>query len=397
MMAHRINPREADPDSRLLRKFVQPEFIFGPAARKLAGHYAKNLAARRVLVVTDPGVIAAGWTRDVTESLEEAGLTYIVYDRVTPNPRSEEVMGGAAVYREGDCDVIVAVGGGSPMDCAKGIGIVSSNGGHILEFKGIDQISIPMPPLICIPTTGGTSADVSQFAIITDEGQRNKIAIVSKAVIPDLSLIDPVTLITMPAQLTAYTAIDALTHGIEAFVSSANSPITDLHALEAIRLIASNLIEAIQNPDDVELRTKIMLGSLHAGIAFSNASLGATHAMAHSLGGLLDIAHGQCNAGLLGHVVAFNFAAAGARYRRIGEAMGLKLGKMTLKDQKADILRKVRELREAVQVNTGLESLGVSGADIPVLAGKAIKDLCMVTNPRRPNQRDIEVIYEDAL
>ncbi len=396
-MAHRINPRDAGPDSRSLRKFAQPEFIFGPAARKLAGLYAKNFSARRVLVVTDPGVIAAGWTGDVTESLEAAGLAYIVYDSVTPNPRSAEVMAGAAVYRKGDCDVIIAVGGGSPMDCAKGIGIVSSNGGHILEFEGIDRISIPMPPLICIPTTGGTSADVSQFAIITNEQERNKIAIISKAVIPDLSLIDPVTLITMPAYLTACTAFDALTHGIEAFVSTANSPITDLHALEAIRLIASNLVETMQNPDDVELRTKIMLGSLHAGIAFSNASLGATHAMAHSLGGFLDIAHGESNAALLDHVVAFNFPAAGARYRRIGEAMGLKLGKMALKDQKADILHKVQELREAAQINVDLEAFGVSGADIPVLAEKAIKDLCMVTNPRRPNKRDVEVIYEEAL
>ncbi|SPF50536.1 Alcohol dehydrogenase 2 [Syntrophobacter sp. SbD1] len=329
--------------------------------------------------------------------LAALGLTYIVYDRVTPNPRSEEVMAGAAVYHAEGCDVIIAVGGGSPIDCAKGIGIVSSNGRHILEFEGIDQIAVPMPPLICIPTTGGTSADVSQFAIITNVEQRNKIAIVSKAVIPDLSLIDPVTLLSMPPYLTACTALDAMTHGIEAFVSSANSPITDLHALEGIRLIASNLLETLQNPNDVELRTKIMQGSLHTGIAFSNASLGAAHAMAHSLGGYLDIAHGECNAVLLDHVVDFNFAAASARYRQIGEAMGLKLGKMPLKDQKADIMSRIQELRKAAQVNTGLEELGVSGADVPVLAGKAIKDICMVTNPRHPNQRDVEAVYEEAL
>ena len=173
--------------------------------------------------------------------------------------------------------------------------------------------------------------------------KETKIAIVSKAVIPDLSLIDPVTLLTMPPYLTACTALDALTHGMEAFVSRANSPITDLHALEAIRLISSNLLRHDENPDDVELRTKIMLGSLHAGIAFSNASLGATHAMAHSLGGLLDLAHGECNAALLDHVVEFNFPAAGERYRQIGKAMGLKLGKMALKEGKADILHKVQE------------------------------------------------------
>jgi len=254
-----------------------------------------------------------------------------------------------------------------------------------------------MPPLICIPTTGGTSADVSQFAIITSEQKRSKIAIVSKAVVPDLSLIDPVTLTTMPSRLTASTGLDALTHGIEAFVSSASSPITDLHALEAIRLISSNLVESMQHPDNLELRTRVMQGSLHAGMAFSNASLGATHAMAHSLGGLLDIAHGECNSVLLDHVIDFNFEATGVRYRRIGEAMGLKLGKMAVKEQKADILRRIRELREAVQVSGGLRVLGVSKADIPVLARKAVKDVCMVTNPRHPNQRDIEVIYDEAL
>ncbi len=396
-MAHEPSPRETALDLRSLRKFDQPEFIFGRAARKLAGQYAKNFAARGVLVVTDPGVMAEGWTGDVTHSLEEVGLTYIVYDKVSPNPRSQEVMAGVAVYRQGGCDVIIAVGGGSPIDCAKGIGIVSSNERHILEFEGIDQIRIPMPPLICIPTTGGTAADVSQFAIILNEAEKTKIAIVSKAVIPDLSLIDPVTLLTMPPYLTACTALDALTHGMEAFVSRGNSPITDLHALEAIRLISSNYFATIENPDDVEVRTKIMLGSLHAGIAFSNASLGATHAMAHSLGGLLDLAHGECNALLLGHVVEFNLAAAGERYRQIGKAMGLKLGRVTLKEGKADILRKVHEMLEAANVIPGLAERGISRTNIPDLALKAMSDPCMVTNPRRPNQRDVEVIYEEAL
>ena len=396
-MTPKSSPRAIVPDSRLLRKFDQPEFLFGPAARKLAGVYAKNFAARKVLVVTDKGVMASGWTADVTQSLEEVGLPYIIYDKVSPNPRSEEVMEGAAVHRAGGCDVIVAVGGGSPIDCAKGIGVVSSNGRQILEFEGIDKVGLPMPPLICVPTTGGTSADISQFAIIRNEKERNKISIISKAVIPDLSLIDPVTLLSMPPYLSACTALDALTHGIEAFVSWASSPITDLHALEAIRLITANIVDSLQNPADLELRTKMMLGSLHAGIAFSNASLGATHAMAHSLGGLLDINHGECNAILLGHVVDFNFKAAGARYRRVGEAMGLKLGRMTLKNQKADILRRIRELVEVSRVGARLHELGVTGGDIPVLAGKAVKDLCMVTNPRRPNQRDIEVVYEEAI
>ncbi len=239
-----------------LRKFVAPEYIFGVGARRLAGRYAKNLGARKVLVVSDPGVVAAGWTGDVIESLEEAGIAYALFTGVTPNPRAEQVMAGAEFYAAEKCNALVAVGGGSPMDCAKGIGIVSSNKRHILAFEGVDQVRVPMPPLICVPTTGGTSADVSQFAIISNPLEKVKFAIISKSVLPDLALVDPVTLTTMDPFLTACTGLDALTHGIEAFVSNASSPITDLNALEGIRLVSRNLIESIKNPQDVELRTR---------------------------------------------------------------------------------------------------------------------------------------------
>ena len=204
-----------------LRKFVAPEFIFGVGARNLAGRYAKNLGGRKVLVVSDPGVVAAGWTRDITESLELAGLPYALYNEVSPNPKVDEVMAGVDVYREERCNAIVAVGGGSPIDCAKGIGIVSSNQKHILLFEGVDMVTAPMPPLICIPTTGGTSADVSQFAIISNPLDKVKFAIISKSVVPDLALIDPLTLTTMDPYLTACTGLDALVHAIEAYVSTA--------------------------------------------------------------------------------------------------------------------------------------------------------------------------------
>lgn len=187
-----------------LRKFVAPEFIFGFGALKLAGRYAKNLGASRILVVTDPGVMAAGWTDQVIGSLILEDLPFVIYSEVTPNPRAEEVMRGAEVYKNTGCNLIMAVGGGSVMDCAKGIGIVVTNKKHILEFEGIDRIAIPIPPLICIPTTGGTSADVSQFAIISNTQAKNKIAIISKAVVPDVSLIDPLTLTTMDNYLAAY-------------------------------------------------------------------------------------------------------------------------------------------------------------------------------------------------
>jgi alcohol dehydrogenase class IV len=380
-----------------LRKFVAPEYVFGVGARKLVGRYARNLGGRKVLVVSDPGVVAAGWTGDVTASLEAEGLSFALFTNVSPNPRAEQVMAGAERYQAEKCNAIVAVGGGSPIDCAKGIGIVSSNKKHILLFKGVDQVQLPMPPLICVPTTGGTSADVSQFAIITDLVERVKIAIISKSVVPDLALIDPLTLTSMDPFLTACTGLDALTHGIEAFVSNASSPMTDLHALEAIRLLSKHLADSIRNPRDVELRIKIMEGSLLAGLAFSNAILGAAHAMAHSLGGEKDAPHGECNAILLDHVIEFNFPASPERFERIAEAMGIDLRGMTPSAKKNALLEKVREIKRAAGLDLVLNRIGVSRSDLPILSDKALRDPCMMTNPRRPNRRDIEVIYEESL
>lgn len=379
-----------------LRKFVAPEFVFGEGAQSLVGQYARNFGAHKVLVVTDPGVIDAGWTAQVVASLEEEGLPYEIFSSITSNPRDREVMSGSEVFQAKGCDIIVAVGGGSPMDCAKGIGIVSTNHMNILEFEGVDQVPIPGPPLICIPTTAGSSADVSQFAIISDTVRKAKIAIVSKTVVPDVALIDPATTVSMDVHLTACTGMDALTHAIEAYGSNASSPITDLHALQAVGLVSSSLLRALSDPGDMTLRTAMMLGSLHAGLAFSNASLGAVHAMAHSLGGMLDLPHGHCNAILLPYVMDFNFSAIQERYCTVGEAMGLRLNGMSTTQKKKAVLGEIVRLQREANVLQTLAELGASKGDIPVLAANAMKDACMATNPRRPSRKDVEEIYEKA-
>jgi len=379
-----------------LRKFVAPEIVFGEGARSLVGQYARNFGARKVLVVTDPGVIDAGWSAQVVAGLEEEGLAYEIFSSITSNPRDEEVMSGTEIFQAEGCDLIVAVGGGSPMDCAKGIGIVSTNRMNILEFEGVDQVPVPGPPLICIPTTAGSSADVSQFAIISDSARRVKIAIVSKTVVPDVALIDPATTMTMDVHLTACTGMDALTHAIEAYGSNASSPITDLHALKAVSLVSSSLLRALSDPDDLTQRTAMMLGSLHAGLAFSNASLGAVHAMAHSLGGMLDLPHGHCNAILLPYVMDFNFSAIPERYCMIGEAMGLDLQVMSSAQKRKAVLGEIMRLQREAHVLQTLTEIGASRSDIPALAGNAMQDACMATNPRRPSRKDIEEIYEEA-
>lgn len=380
-----------------LRKFVAPEFVFGMGARKLAARYVRNFGARKVLVVTDPGVAAAGWTPEVLAALEAAGFSYALFDGVTPNPKDHEVMAGAELYCQEHCDIIVAVGGGSPIDAAKGIGIVVANQRHILEFEGVDQVPMPGPPLICIPTTAGTGSDVSQFAIILDTQRRVKIAIVSKTLVPDTALVDPEVTTTMPSNLTAATGLDALTHAVEAFVSNASSPITDLHALEAIRLVAGHLPTAVAEPHNLTARRQMMLASLQAGLAFSNASLGAVHALAHSIGGYLDQPHGECNAILLPHVIAFNFDAIAERYIHIGQALGLALAGMPVAQQKQAVVNAVKRLIAAAGVKETLSQLGVQRQDLSALADRAFHDPCIVTNPRAATRQDLEEIYEAAL
>lgn len=380
-----------------IRKFVAPEFIFGVGSRHRVAYYARNMMARRVLIVSDPGVIAAGWTQEVQNDLSSAGIDWVVFHDLTANPKDHEVMAGAAFYAGEHCDVIVAVGGGSVIDCAKAIGIVHTNGGSILSFEGVDQVAVPGPPLICIPTTAGTAADISQFCIIVNTPSRYKLSIISKTVIPDVALIDPETTTTMANYLTACTGLDALTHAIEAYVSTANSPMSDVHALAAITLVWNNLEQAVEQPRDMPARENMLLGSLHAGLAFSNASLGAVHALAHSLGGYLDLPHGECNALLLDHVVRFNMVSAAGRYGQIGQAMGLDMGGLNEHQRGRLISDQLNQLRRRLGIAATLKSRGVNGSDIPELAKFAAKDACLFTNPRQASVADIKVIYDEAL
>ncbi|MBU0970217.1 MAG: iron-containing alcohol dehydrogenase [Proteobacteria bacterium] len=380
-----------------LRKFVAPEIIFGNGSRYLAGEYCKKFYIENPMIVTDKGVMEAGWTGQVVQTLIDRGIDPVIFSQVTPNPRAEEVMTGAKIYRQARCDAIIAVGGGSPMDCAKGIGIVASNSGHILDFEGVDQISAPLPPMIFIPTTAGSSADVSQFCIINDKKKLVKIAIISKIVIPDIALIDPETTTSMDAYLTACTGMDALAHAVEAFVSTASSKITDVHALEAIRLLSTHLPQIGNHPHDLALRENIMLASMQAGLAFSNAVLGAVHAMAHSLGGLLDLPHGECNSLLLEHVINFNYSAAPDRFDLIAQNLGLDTRGWNQNDTRKALFDKIRSLRYHLGISKSLGQVHVTQQDISDLSKKALNDACLLTNPRKTNKRDIETIYEEAL
>jgi len=380
-----------------LRKFVAPEFVFGLGASELAAQYAQNLGARRPMLVTDQGIVDSGWAGMVEASLLAAGLECVVYSNVTANPKDYEVMAAAELYRDKGCDALVGLGGGSALDCAKGIGVVQANGGEILDYEGVDTVPRALPPLVCVPTTSGSSADVSQFAIISDTKRRVKIALVSKMLVPDVSLIDPRLTATMSAELTADTGLDALTHAMEAYVSNASAPVTDLFALEAVRLVGKFLPRAVDDPSDMEARTQMSLASLDAGLAFSNAILGVVHGMAHSLGGLLDLPHGECNAILLAPSMRYNFPAAPLRYRDIAVALGCDIRHGADNEVLEALDGALRSLKERVGLGRTLADLGVTREDIPRLASMAMKDPCLITNPRKPTQADIEKIYESAL
>lgn len=374
-----------------LRKFVAPEFIFGSEARLLLGRYLRNLGAKKVLLVTDPGVLKAGWVTDIVNVLESDGYDFEIYSNIKSNPTSYDVMNGARVYRDKNCDVIVAIGGGSPMDCAKGIGIVISNNKDINKFTGVDEVDMPSPPLICIPTTAGSSADVSQFAIISDPVRNVKMAIISKKVVPDVALIDPVTTTTLDEYSTVCTAFDVLSHAMEAYVSNASSPITDIHSLEAVKLFSSNILSCINDLDNIQFRSNLMLASLHSGLAFSNASLGLVHAMAHSLGGLKDLPHGECNAILLEHVVDFNFSSEPRKYLKMAENLGVK------DLNKSELINAIVQLKIETGVSRTLSETGVVEEDIPQLVTRTMNDPCIVTNPVMPKKSDVEEIFKNAI
>lgn len=378
-----------------LRKFVVPEIIVGEDSRLLIGRYLSHFSSTKPLIVTDQNIRKFEWFNDILNEIEKFTNTYSIFDGVSENPKDYEAMLGAEVFLSGDCDLIVAIGGGSPMDCAKCIAIVATNGGHILDYEGVDEIKLPGPPLVCIPSTAGTSADVSQFAIICDSNELIKKAIISKKVVPDLALIDPVPLMTMEQNLVACTGMDALTHAIEAYVSNAQSNLTDIHALEAIKLINENLEKAVKEDKELETMNKLMLASLYAGIAFSNASLGAVHGMAHSLGGLLDLPHGECNSILLEHVINLNYDSVPKRYSDISEKMGIDI--KNPETIKKNLLERIRNLRENVGIRSFIEISGSKEDLFTMLVENALEDPCMITNPKNLSAAEVRNIYEGIL
>lgn len=378
-------------------KFVVPEVIFGFDSLSQAGKAARRLGATKVLIVTDPGVIAAGWLEAMLPWVEAEDLDYAIWSEVTPNPKDYEVEAGVAFYRKHGCDALIALGGGSCIDAAKGIAILSTNGGRIHSYEGIDRISHPLPPMIMIPSTGGSGADVSQFAIISDTERCIKMTLISKSLIPDISITDPLLLTTKDAYLTASIGMDTLTHAIESYVSLAATFLTDVQALRAVRLVFTNLPAAVASATDLAAKDAMARGSLHAGLAFSNAILGATHAIAHQVGGMVDCIHSELSAILLSHVMEFNLEACPERYAAIAVAMGIDINGMTPVEAGQAAIAAVRSLRRTIGLSRRLADFGIREEMIPVLCENAMRDACMATNPREPTHEEIAELLRAAM
>ncbi|MGF1464042.1 MAG: iron-containing alcohol dehydrogenase [Maricaulaceae bacterium] len=378
--------------------FMPSVNIMGSGGLADAGREIQGLGYKKALIVTDaPLHRELKATHVVTDLLDEIGVAYAVYDGVEPNPTTAQVDAGVARLRKEGCDFIISFGGGSPHDAAKAIGVLATHGRDIRDFEGVNKLTKPMLPLVAINTTSGTASEMTRFAIITDETRHVKMAIVDWRTTPTLSVDDPDLMEAMPPALTAATGMDALTHAVEAYVSTAATPVTDAAALHAIKLVSGFLARAVQDGHDHEAREMMTYAEFLAGMAFNSASLGYVHAMAHQLGGFYDLPHGVCNAILLPHIQAFNAEAVPQRFVEIAQAMGVDTRDLSPAESAAAALAAIRALSAEVGIPANLAAFDiVKPADFPTLAENAMKDACGATNPRQPSQDEVIALYQAA-
>lgn len=380
-----------------ISKFMTPEIIFGHQAITQTGESLNRLGAARVFLVSDPGVVQAGWVEQAIHYVRQAKLEYHLWTDVTANPKDYEIHAGVAAYRSRECNAILGIGGGSAIDAAKAIALLGTNEGSILQYEGVDKINRPLPPMVMIPTTAGSGSEVSQFSIIADTTRKVKMTIISKSLIPDIAIVDPQTLTTKDNRLTANTGMDALTHAIESYLSLAATPLTEGLSLQAIQLVSQYLRPSVASQYNVEAKQAMAMASLQAGIAFSNAILGAVHAMSHQIGGLLDLPHGELNAILLPYVLEYNYIAAPDRYRKIAEALGEQTAGLSLHESSRLALKAVKELARDLDIPESLSNTGLTPEHLDRLSAHAALDVCMATNPRDMTVDDIAAIFRKAL
>jgi alcohol dehydrogenase class IV len=378
---------------------VPPVLIFGSGAAGQIGEESRKLGGKKGLIITDEVLLKLGVLEGVEQALSKAEIQFAVYSGVFTEPTVDFVNEGVKSYREGGCDFLLAVGGGSAIDTAKAISVMATNGGAIEDFKGANKVAKPGAPLIAVPTTAGTGSEVTQFTIITDTKKDVKMLIASPFLIPAEAIVDPLLTLSMPRGLTAATGVDALTHAIEAYVSVKAQPMSDIFALSAIELISGSLRQAWSNGNNQEAREKTMLGALQAGIAFSNSSVALVHGMSRPIGAYFHVAHGVSNAALLSVVTEFSLIGNPERYARIAKAMGENIEGLTVLEASDVAAEAIARLIEDIEIPT-LPELGVEEEKLDKLASQMAEDAIAsgspANNPRQATKEEIVELYKLA-
>ncbi len=358
---------------------------------------AKSLGATKILIVTDPVLLKTGLIERVMEALAPTGLGIGIFSEVEPEPRLQIVTKCQQAIKEGGYDLIVAVGGGSSMDVSKAASILMTNPGTVNDYLGVNLVPNPGTPVIAVPTTAGTGSEVTPIAILSDVEEQLKKGVVSPYLLPKAAIVDPELTLTMPPHITAATGMDALTHAVEAYISVNATPITDILALEAIRLIALNLRTAVANGQDIEARSNMSMASLLAGIAFANAGVGAVHALAYPLGAQFHVPHGVANAVLLPYVMEWNLLGALSRFKTMALAMGERVEDLSGRMAADKFNEAIKQLAADIRIPLHLRELGVTAESVPGMAEGAAKvTRLLANNPRILTVDDIREIYERA-
>ncbi len=377
-----------------MARFVLNETSYhGKGAIQEIATEIKARAFAKAFVCSDPDLLKFGVTKKVTDVLDAAGIAYEIYSNIKPNPTIENVQTGVEAYKASGADCIVAIGGGSSMDTAKAIGIIITNPefADVRSLEGVAPTKNKCVPIIAVPTTAGTAAEVTINYVITDAEKNRKMVCVDVHDIPVVAVVDPDMMATMPAGLSAATGMDALTHAIEGYITAGAWEMSDMFHIKAIELIAKHLRGAVNNTD--EGREGMALGQYIAGMGFSNVGLGIVHSMAHPLGAVYDTPHGIANAIILPTVMEYNAPATGEKYRDIAKAMGVEgVDAMTLEDARKAAIEAVKQLSVDVGIPTDLKSI-VKAEDLDFLAQSAYDDACRPGNPRETSVEEIKALY----
>lgn len=390
-------------NSKVFSFFIPRTTLVGLGATQEIPMRMRQMNATKPLIVTDQGIVATGILKQITDILDKDGMAYAIYDKTVPNPTDHNVEEATEVYRKEKCDSLITLGGGSSHDCGKGVGFVITNGGRIHDYEGVDKSGKRFPPYVAVNTTAGTASEMTRFCIITDTSRKVKMCIVDWRCTPNVAIDDPMLMRNMPPALTASTGMDALTHAVEAYVSTAATPMTDACSEKAIELINKYLRRAVGNGYDMEAREGMCFAQYMAGMAFNNASLGHVHAMAHQLGGFYNLPHGECNAILLPHVCQYNLIARRTRFAKIAALLDERTEHLNLADSAQRGIEAIKRLSQEVGIPNGLIALGkkygkdVREEDIPTMVANAQKDACTLTNPRQMTDEAVTAIYKAAL